>query len=94
MTGDIITRLRTWVHAVDAVPVSDLMDEAADEIARRQLTAGEDEALANACMLCTESARRARAAGHASLLCDQFDGFARTLRALRDRMRRLDGDAQ
>lgn len=31
---DIVTRLRTWVHAVDAAPASDLMDEAADEIAR------------------------------------------------------------
>lgn len=30
--SDIITRLRTWVHAVDAVPASDLMDEAADVI--------------------------------------------------------------
>ena len=30
---DIVTRLRTWVHSVDAVPASDLMDEAADEIA-------------------------------------------------------------
>lgn len=31
---DLVTRLRTWVHAVDAVPVSDLMDEAAGEIDR------------------------------------------------------------
>jgi len=31
---DIVTRLRTWVHAVDAVPASDLMDEAAAEIER------------------------------------------------------------
>lgn len=30
--SDIVIRLRTWVHAVDAVPVSDLMDEAADTI--------------------------------------------------------------
>ncbi len=34
MSGDIVTRLRRWVHAVDAVPASDLMDEAADEIER------------------------------------------------------------
>ena len=31
---DLVTRLRTWVHAVDAVPASDLMDQAADEIER------------------------------------------------------------
>jgi hypothetical protein len=31
---DLVRRLRTWVHAVDAVPVSDLMDEAAAEIER------------------------------------------------------------
>ena len=31
--SDLVTRLRTWVHSVDAVPASDLMDEAADEIA-------------------------------------------------------------
>lgn len=34
MTGDIVTRLRTWVHAVDAARASDLMDEAAAEIER------------------------------------------------------------
>jgi hypothetical protein len=31
---DLIERLRRWVVATDAVPASDLMDEAADEIAR------------------------------------------------------------
>jgi len=31
---DIVTRLRRWVHAVDSVSASDLMDEAADEIER------------------------------------------------------------
>ena len=45
---DIVTRLRTWVHAVDAVPASDLMDEAADEIARLRLTDAEREAIADA----------------------------------------------
>jgi hypothetical protein len=30
--ADIVTRLRRWTHAVDAAPVSDLMDEAADAI--------------------------------------------------------------
>lgn len=31
---DIVERLRTWTHAVDAVPASDLLDEAAGEIER------------------------------------------------------------
>lgn len=30
---DIVTRLRRWAVSVDAVPASDLMDEAADVIA-------------------------------------------------------------
>ncbi|NBW11914.1 MAG: hypothetical protein EBR82_28165 [Caulobacteraceae bacterium] len=33
-TGDICERLRGWFKAVDAVPATDLMDEAADEIER------------------------------------------------------------
>lgn len=32
--ADITTRLRQWTHDVAAVPASDLMDEAADEIER------------------------------------------------------------
>ena len=32
--SDITTRLRKWAIAADAVPASDLMDEAADEIER------------------------------------------------------------
>jgi len=32
--SDIVERLRAWVHAVDAVSASDLMDEAAAEIER------------------------------------------------------------
>jgi hypothetical protein len=32
MKADIVERLRAWVHTVKAVPASDLMDEAADEI--------------------------------------------------------------
>lgn len=33
-TAGLIKRLRTWTHAVDAVPASDLMDEAANELDR------------------------------------------------------------
>ena len=32
--SDLVSLLRTWVHAVHAAPVSDLLDEAADEIER------------------------------------------------------------
>jgi hypothetical protein len=32
MTADIVARLRRWAIAADAVPASDLMDEAADHI--------------------------------------------------------------
>jgi hypothetical protein len=31
---DIATRLRRWTHSADAVPASDLMEEAADELER------------------------------------------------------------
>lgn len=44
--SDLVTRLRRWTHAVDAVPASDLMDEAAAEIDRLRLTDAEREALA------------------------------------------------
>jgi len=37
VSDDITTRLRRWTHAADAVPASDLMDEAADEIERLRL---------------------------------------------------------
>ena len=41
---DIVTRLRTWVFAVHSVPVSDLLDEAADEIERlRQVLSQESD---------------------------------------------------
>jgi hypothetical protein len=42
---DITTRLRRWTHAADAAPASDLMDEAAAEIARLRLTDEEREAI-------------------------------------------------
>lgn len=43
--SDIVERLRRWTHAVDAAPACDLMDEAADEIARLRLTDAEREAI-------------------------------------------------
>ena len=45
MKADIVERLRAWVHTVKAVPASDLMDEAADEIERLRLTDAERECL-------------------------------------------------
>ena len=54
--SDIVERLRRWTHAVDAAPACDLMDEAADEIARLRLTDAEREAvLAMACYCDTRS---------------------------------------
>jgi hypothetical protein len=45
VTSDIVTRLRRWVHAVDAASASDLMDDAADEIERLRLTDEERDVL-------------------------------------------------
>lgn len=42
---DITDRLRRWTISTDAVPASDLMDEAANEIARLRLADAEREAL-------------------------------------------------
>lgn len=50
--ADIVERLRSWVHAVDAVSASDLMDEAAEEIARLRLTGMERAAIGWATMEC------------------------------------------
>jgi hypothetical protein len=60
MKADIVERLRAWVHTVKAVPASDIMDEAADEIDRLRngslaacetvrLTDAEREAIREAC---------------------------------------------
>ena len=54
MDADITTRLRRWTHAVDAAPASDLMDEAADEIARLRLTDAEREAVKAAIECCED----------------------------------------
>jgi hypothetical protein len=35
--SDLVARLRRWTHDAAAAPASDLMDEAADEIARLHL---------------------------------------------------------
>lgn len=43
--SDITTRLRRWSISTDAVPASDIMDEAADEIDRLRLTDSEREAV-------------------------------------------------
>jgi hypothetical protein len=46
--NDIVTRLRQWAIATDAVPASDLMDEAAAEIELLRLTDAEREAIVDA----------------------------------------------
>lgn len=46
--SDLTDRLRRWAIATDAVPASDLMDEAADEIGRLRLTDAEREAVKSA----------------------------------------------
>lgn len=43
--SDIVQRLRRWSISTDAVPASDIMDEAADEIERLRLTDAEREAV-------------------------------------------------
>ena len=50
--ADIVERLRSWVHAVDAVSASDLMDEAAGEIERLRISDEEREAIGWAIMEC------------------------------------------
>lgn len=50
MKADLVKRLRTWAFATDAVPASDLMDEAADEIARLRSLRDEDAATVSACV--------------------------------------------
>ena len=47
-TRDIVTRLRGWFKDVNAVPATDLMDEAADEIERLRIRSHEREAIAAA----------------------------------------------
>lgn len=43
--SDLTDRLRRWAISTDAVPASDLMEEAADEIDRLRLTDAEREAV-------------------------------------------------
>jgi hypothetical protein len=68
---DIVERLRAWVHTVKAVPASDIMDEAADEIERLRLTDAEREAIRE---------------GADALYGDSRDADAATLRALLERL--------
>jgi hypothetical protein len=56
---DILTRLRTWVHAVDAVSASDLMEEAAAEIERLRGYRDMAESDRDVAMLAAERLRKA-----------------------------------
>lgn len=71
-------------HAVDAVPASDLMDEAADEIDRLRLTDVEREAVERAI---------AEFAHHADR-CREDGSRAATLRGLLSRLAPLSGVGQ
>jgi hypothetical protein len=100
--ADITVRLRRWSHSVDAVPASDLMDEAADEI---ESLKAEVKSMLEVCrferetseryasfLRLTDEERKAVAAAIKSLLDDPYDGApispdAATLRNLLDRMK-------
>jgi hypothetical protein len=66
--NDIVTRLRQWAIATDAVPASDLMDEAAAEIERLRLTDAEREAIRFAAVVYEQGGRAADAATLRGLL--------------------------
>ena len=74
--SDIVERLRRWTHAADAAPVCDLMDEAADEIARLRLTDAEREAVERSAAAWEADARMGLSDG----------GVAATLRGLLGRL--------
>ena len=74
--SDITDRLRRWTISTDAVPASDLMDEAANEIARLRLTDAE-----------RETVERVAATLEGWKLQPRDAGDAATLRGLLDRMK-------
>ena len=82
--SDIVERLRRWAISTDAVPASDLMDEAADEIARLRLADAEREAIGKAAV-----AYASREKDGVGLLDDgpvECGQIAATLRKLLDRL--------
>ena len=83
-SGDIVTRLRRWTHAVDAAPASDLMDEAAREIERLR-----GDAEASRLRLTDEEREAIENCIYASVRIgdDWSDKQAATLRGLLERLR-------
>ena len=71
--SDLTDRLRRWAISTDAVPASDLMDEAADEIDRLRLTDTEREAVEYFSKWCIGPSRR-------------LDRYGATLRSLLERV--------
>jgi hypothetical protein len=81
--SDIVERLRAWVHTVMAVPASDIMDEAADEIDRLRngsLAACETVRL-------TDEEREAIGWAAKQMKYIRADNAAATLRALVERLK-------
>jgi hypothetical protein len=81
--SDIVERLRAWVHTVKAVPASDIMDEAADEIDRLRngsLAACETVRL-------TDEEREAIGWAAKQMKYIRADNAAATLRALVERLK-------
>ena len=75
-TADITHRLRRWTISTDAVPASDLMDEAAAEIDRLRLTDAEREALESMAAVC-----------EIGLMVEKSPRMAATLRGLLERLK-------
>jgi hypothetical protein len=84
---DIVYRLRNWVIAVHAPPVSDLLDEAADEIDRlRQVSSQQTLTLTDE--------ERAAIAWAAGLSDTRPSGCRTTLRSLLERASKSTADVR
>lgn len=85
--SDVVDRLRRWAHAVDAVPASDLMDEAAGEIERlRSLTRFQDGVIRSGDVACLTQAER-EAVHYAASALEHFPWYQQKLRGLLERMK-------
>jgi hypothetical protein len=71
---DIVYRLRNWVIAVHAPPVSDLMDEAADEIERLRGYRNAAEADRDIAMLAAERLRNGAVESRETVVCPYVVG--------------------
>ena len=89
---DIVKRLRTWCHAVDAESAQDLMDEAAAEIERLRNGAACPHVRGTVTQYCTlnftitDEEREAISAASKLLAIDGYQLISATLRSLLDRL--------